>query len=96
MQKESELDFLGNEIRINDYIAFARNPYSDLILGKVIGFSPKGFKIIRRYKDGSWGGLSYRTGKDGSHYEVVLPYQCVKVNFNEDIMEFVEERNNGR
>ena len=52
--KEFELDFLKNKIKINDYVAFARNPYSTMLLGKVIGFTVKGLKIIRKNYNGKW------------------------------------------
>lgn len=81
MKKESELDFLNNEIKVDDYVAFARNPYSDLILGKVVGFTNKGLKVIRRRKDGTWDSKSF--GLWEKNYETILPYQCVKVNYCE-------------
>ncbi len=71
-------DFINNKLKINDYVAFARNPYSDLILGKIVGFTPKGIKIVRKFKDGTWGARSYLE-KD---YEIIYPYQCVKVDYN--------------
>lgn len=46
------MDFLNNEIKIGDYVAFARNPYSDMILGKVVGFTKNGLKVIRKQKNG--------------------------------------------
>lgn len=75
------MDFLKNGIKIGDYVAFARNPYSDLILGKVIGFTPKGLKVKRRYKSGNWEGKDYN-GKEV--YEVIFPYQCVKIDHIEE------------
>ena len=75
------MDFLGSKIEIGDYIAFARNPYSNMILGKVIGVTPKGFRVIRRNRDGTW--KSTYIGSISKDYEIVFPYQCVKVNYNE-------------
>ena len=72
-------DFMNNELKVNDYIAFARNPYADLMLGKIVGFTLKGIKIIKRYKDGTWGADIYYD----KNYEVIFPYQCVKVDYNE-------------
>lgn len=72
-------DFIKNELKINDYVAFARNPYSDLMIGRVVGFTPKGIKIIRRFKDGAWGSSSYLD----KNYEIIYPYQCVKVSYND-------------
>lgn len=74
-------DFLNNDLEIGDYIAFARNPYSDMILGRVVGFTPKGIKIIRKLKDGRWKGIRSYSDKD---YEIVFPYQCVKIDYKED------------
>ena len=73
-------DFIGNELTIDDYIAFARNPYSDLYIGKIIGFTPKGLKIIKKNKtrDGKW---KYPEWKK---YEVVFPYQCAKIEYKEE------------
>lgn len=71
------MDFLGKEIKIGDYVAFARNPYADMQLGKVVGFTTKGIKIIRRLRNGEWGGSSYY-GKD---YEVIFPYQYAKIDY---------------
>ena len=81
MKKENEVDFLGNEIRINDYIAFARNPYADLILGKIVGFTEKGLKVIRKNRKGEWDSKWF--DRYDKEYEVILPYQCVKVKYNE-------------
>ncbi len=75
------MDFLGNKIDIGDYVAFARNPYANMILGKVVGITPKGFRVIRRNRDGKWS--STYIGSYDKEYEVVLSYQCVKVNYNE-------------
>ena len=75
-------DFLSNKIKVGDYVAFARNPYSDLKLGKVIGFTPKGFRIKRKLSDGNWVGKK----PDGTElYEVILPYQCVKIQYSEEV-----------
>lgn len=71
-------DFINNELKIGDYVAFARNPYADLMIGKVVGFTPKGIKITRKYKDGSWGGSQFYD-KD---YEIIYPYQCVRINYD--------------
>lgn len=73
-------DFINNELKIDDYIAYARNPYANLMIGKVVGFTPKGIKIIKKYKDGSWGGSQFYD-KD---YEIIYPYQCVRVNYDEE------------
>ena len=70
-------DFIGNELKENDYIAFARNPYANLIIGKVIGFTPKGIKIIMKFRDGTWGARQFYN-KD---YDIVFPYQCVKIDY---------------
>ena len=75
------MDFLGNKIEIDDYIVFARNPYSDMILGKVIGFTPKGIKVIRRLKNKKWDSRQF--GNWNKEYEVILPYQCVKIDYKE-------------
>ena len=74
------MDFLGNEVKIGDYVAFTRNPYADMQLGKVVGFTNKGIKIVKRYKDGTWGGSQFYK-KD---YEVVFSYQYVKVEYSEE------------
>lgn len=66
-------DFIGNELNVGDYVAFARNPYSDMILGKVIGYTPKGIKVIRKKKDNTW----------RNEYEVVFSYQCVMIAYQE-------------
>lgn len=81
MKKEKELDFLKNEIKIGNYVAFARNPYSDLILGKIVGFTDKGLKVIRKLSNGKWDSTCF--GKWEKEYETILPYQCVKVDYNE-------------
>lgn len=75
------MDFLGNKIDIGDYVAFARNPYADMILGKVVGITPRGFRVIRRKCNGEWD--STYIGNYSKNYEVVLSYQCVKVSYNE-------------
>ncbi len=72
-------DFIGNELKINDYIAYARNPYANLYIGKVVGFTPKGIKIVKKNKDGSWNASQFYD-KD---YEIVYPYQCVKIEYSE-------------
>lgn len=72
-------DFIENELKVDDFIAFARNPYADLMIGKIVGFTPKGIRIIKRFKDGTWGAGQFY-GKD---YEIVFPYQCVRINYNE-------------
>ena len=81
MKKESELDFLNNEIRIGDYVAFTRNPYSNMILGEVVGFTDKGFKIIRKLSNGEWNSSCF--GNWDKEYETILPYQCVKVDYSD-------------
>ena len=81
MKKESELDFLNNEIRIGDYVAFARNPYANMILGNVVGFTEKGLKVIRRKSNGTWDSTPF--GKWKKVYETILPYQCVKVDYSD-------------
>ncbi len=75
-------DFIGNELEINNYIAFSRNPYADLMIGKIVGFTPKGLKIIKKNKDGSWGEYEPYENKSGG-YEIVFPYQCVKIEYKE-------------
>lgn len=79
MNKRSELDFLGNTIVLFDYVAFARNPYCDMILGRVVGFTQKGLKVVRKLKNGVWSSKSF--GAWGKEYETILPYQCVKINY---------------
>lgn len=76
------MDFLGKEIKIGDYVAFARNPYSDMILGKVVGFTKKGLKVIRKLKNGEWNSKQYGTWE--KEYETILPYQCAKINYNDE------------
>ncbi len=76
------MDFLGNAVTIGDYVAFARNPYADLILGKVVGFTAKGFKVIRRNKDGKWNSRYWNSMR--KDYEVVLAYQCVKIDYKDE------------
>ena len=68
-------DFNGTELKIGDLVAFARNPYADLMIGKIVGFTPKGIKIIKRYKDGTWAEYKYEKNK----YEIVYPYQTCKI-----------------
>lgn len=73
-------DFLGNEVKIGDYVAFARNPYSGLILGKVVGYTKKGFKVIRK----QWGDWNSKSrGNTGKEYETIGSYQCAKTNYIE-------------
>lgn len=74
------MDFLNNEVKIGDYVAFARNPYADMQLGKVVGFTNKGIKVIRRFKDGTWGGRKF-SNKD---YEIIFPYQYAKIDYKEN------------
>lgn len=81
MKKESGLDFLNNEIKIGDYVAFARNPYASMILGKIVGFTDKGLKVVRRLSNGKWDSSCFGTWKQD--YETILPYQCVKVNYSD-------------
>lgn len=73
------MDFLKNEIKIGDYVAFARNPYCDMILGRVVGFTQKGLKVVRKLKNGEWSSKSF--GAWDREYETILPYQCVKVDY---------------
>lgn len=68
-------DFYGTELEVGDLVAFARNPYADLMVGKVVGFTPKGIKIIKKSKDGTWCEYKYETNK----YEVIFPYQTCKI-----------------
>lgn len=75
-------DFLGNEVEIGDYVAFARNPYSNMILGKIVGYTQKGFQVIRRQKNGKWDSRHY--GNFDKEYEVILSYQCVKIDYKEE------------
>lgn len=75
------MDFLKNEIKIGDYVAFARNPYSDMILGKVVGFTKNGLKVIRKQKNGEWNSKQY--GSWEKEYETILPYQCAKIDYSE-------------
>ena len=75
-------DFLGNEVKIGDYVAFARNPYSDMILGKVVGHTPKGFRVIRKNRDGKWD--SKQRGNWDKEYETIGAYQCVKIDYLEE------------
>lgn len=75
------MDFLNNEIKIGDYVAFARNPYADMILGKVVGFTKNGLKVIRKNNKGEWNSKPY--GNWDKDYEPILPYQCVKINYDE-------------
>lgn len=75
-------DFLGNEVKIGDYVAFARNPYSNMILGKVVGQTPKGFRVIRKNRNGEWSARGY--GYYDKDYEVILSYQCVKIDYKEE------------
>lgn len=72
-------DFLENEVKIGDYVAFARNPYASMILGKVIGYTEYGFKVIRKRNNGEWN--SYPFSRYGKDYETILPYQCVKIDY---------------
>ena len=74
-------DFLGNKVEIGDYVAFARNPYSDMILGKVIGYTPKGFKVIRKNRRGEWNSKQY--GNWDKEYETIGAYQCAKIEYLE-------------
>ena len=74
-------DFLGNEVKIGDYVAFARNPYSDMILGKVVGYTPKGLKVIRKNGKGEWNSKPY--GNWNKEYETIGAYQCVKIEYSE-------------
>lgn len=76
-------DFIGNEVKIGDYVAFARNPYSDMILGKVVGHTPKGFKIIRKNKNGEWN--SKQRGNWDKEYETIGAYQCAKISYDEGV-----------
>lgn len=73
------MDFLGRMVDIGDYIAYARNPYATMLIGKVVGYTEKGFKVVKRKHDGSWGNDTW-TRKS---YEVVFPYQCVLVGKEE-------------
>ena len=82
MNKEKELDFLNNDVRVGDYVAFARNPYSNMILGRVVGFTEKGIKVVRRLRDGQWDSKWFGPWKQD--YETILPYQCVKINYAEE------------
>jgi len=77
----NKIDFIGNEVKIGDYVAFARNPYSDMILGRVVGYTPKGFKIIRKNKRGEWDS-KYQCNSD-KEYETIGAYQCAKINYSE-------------
>lgn len=77
----SNKDFLGNEVKIGDYVAFARNPYSDMILGKVVGYTPKGIRIIRKNKQGEWNSKQY--GNWNKEYETICSYQFVKIEYSE-------------
>ena len=72
-------DFLDNEVQIGDYVAFARNPYANMILGKVIDYTEFGFKITRKNSNGAWDSSVY--GRYGKDYETILPYQCVKIEY---------------
>jgi len=78
----NNVDFLGSEVKIGDYVAFARNPYSNMILGKVVGYTKKGFQVIRRQKNGKWDSRHY--GNFNKEYEVILSYQCVKIDYKEE------------
>lgn len=77
----SNKDFLGNEVKIGDYVAFARNPYSDMILGKVVGYTPKGIRIIRKNKQGEWNSKQY--GNWNKEYETICGYQFAKIEYSE-------------
>lgn len=76
-------DFIGNELTTDDYVAFARYPQSDLYIGKIIGFTPKGLKVLKKSKtkDGTWKFSPYIIGKQ---YDVVFPYQCAKIEYKEE------------
>lgn len=76
------MDFLKNKLNIGDFIAFARNPYSNMILGRVVGFTPKGLKVVRKLDNGKWD--SKRHGCWEKDYETILPYQCVKIDYMEE------------
>lgn len=79
MKKTKEIDFLGNEVKEGDYIAFAKNPYANLILGKVVGFTEKGIRVIRRTNEGKWDSKWH--GPWNKNYETILPYQFVKIEY---------------
>lgn len=68
-------DFNGAELKVGDLVAFARNPYADLMIGKIVGFTPKGIKIIKKDRDGNWCEYKYEKNK----YEIVYPYQTCKI-----------------
>lgn len=38
-------DFIGNELKIGDLVAYARNPYAELNKGFVVGFTSKKIKV---------------------------------------------------
>lgn len=79
----NNIDFIGNVVQIGDYVAFARNPYSNIILGKVVGYTPKGFRIIRKNRNGEWN--SEHIGNWDKEYETIGAYQCAKIIYNEGV-----------
>ena len=50
-------DFLGNELKIGDFVAFPRPSYRGLCVGRIISFTPKS---IRLEYTNNW---NYREGK---------------------------------
>ena len=43
-------DFVGQELAIGDYVAFSRTTYRDLVLGKIVAFTPKQVRISFKHK----------------------------------------------
>lgn len=63
-------DFIGNELQIGDRVAYARNPYSNLMQGIVVEFTPKKIRVGE-------------TIIDIKSSNLVFTYQVVKV-FNQN------------
>lgn len=59
-------DFIGNELKIGDKVAYSRNPYSSLYSGIVVEFTSKKIRV----------GASIDDLKSPN---CVYPYQTVKV-----------------
>ncbi len=63
-------DFIGNELKIGDIVAYVRNPYAELYKGFVVGFTSKKIRVGK-------------TIDDVKNPILVFSYQIVKI-FNQN------------
>ena len=57
-------DFFGQELAVGDYVAFEEPKYRNLILGVIVGFTPKQVRLL--WNSSNLGGIEKLSAPDGT------------------------------